>query len=468
MKINKISLLSLSTVFIQSISLVSSLVIGNLFSPSEFGNFSTIMAAVNFILIFLSLRFETALLSANNSIERYKVFVLSILITCLISVMLSLILLVFKLIFHNDFAFFNFSAGIWLFIVVSSFLGSLSLLNLNYYVSRGDTLKYSLHRIFLACTGMLILFFFHEGGIVTLLCSVTAPLLILIIYYSFRFNIIFFLKFLKFKSLTLVFKKYYRFPLFSVPEGLMNYAGSIFIPLLLAKNFGAMYFGYYSMSWKFLTLPVIIGSEIIGTFLTPHFRDNLGSQSMYIPSKIDMILKGIIIFFPLIVFIYLNIEKIVEISFGSKWIELGKVILYGVPFSLIQSIVAPFTVLIGMKDLQKYGFFWNLSLLLARLFVVYLCLRLNLSFYISLIIFYMTGFFFYLVLGIFLLNDYIKHIDFKIKFYIRIFLISIFTCFTLILESRVFGNVLFSISILFIFFLMTDFRKYFIEVEKNS
>ncbi|ENO85217.1 polysaccharide biosynthesis protein [Thauera aminoaromatica S2] len=181
---------------------------------------------------------------------------------------------------------------------------------------------------------------------------------------------------LRFRRIGALIVAYKRFPLYSVPEALFNTAG-IQVPVLVVAAYAVgPEAGYLMLAMRVLGLPMgLIGRSVSQVFLAEAPQKQRDGELSRFTRKATIALAKIG-FFPLITAGVLS-PYLFPYIFGVEWTRAGDLVLWMVPWFLMQFITAPVSVVLHVTGdlaaamyLQFFGFVLRVASVVFAVFFV--------------------------------------------------------------------------------------------------
>lgn len=313
------------TTIAQLIPILLQPVLRRIYTPADFGAFAIYFNVMSVLAVFLTLRYEQAIVIAENDTEATNVLSLAGMFALIFSSLLAILLFIF---FNSvqvllDFPLTHIS---WLyFLPLSAFLFSIYEA-LNYWLIRKKAFKSSaLNKISRRSVegGVQALFGFRHNVFGLFIGDICGNMVNVI---SAVFQI-------KRKSFTMAkvsrskmaaaLKRYSHFPKYNLIPTLLN-AASLAIPLLLInKLFDPVQVGYIDLSRQVLAVPLALISITIGQVLLQRLAQKRNDKlsilfdlkSLFLGLAVTAVLEIIIILF--------FGEFLFGIVFGKSWIISG-------------------------------------------------------------------------------------------------------------------------------------------------
>ena len=355
----------------QAISLLGSLVIARIFSPSEFGLFSLWLGITSVASLLVSGRLELSLLTIPEGTERLKslklVLATIVYFTLLLCILTIITWLFFDLINNQTKTF------IVMFIFVAGLAATMQAWQ-SWVVSEGDYGGVSLSRIAQAVmvTGSQILIGLispsAEGMVLGYSLGIFAALLISlkiksITQINLRPTLAIFHQLMKFWTNN------EKFIVYSLPADLLSAATS-YIPLFFIVYFyGASEGGLFALVIRILGGPI----SLAGTAVLDVFKRNASVSVREVGHCRDVYkttFKLLLIMSLLMIMIVVPFgELFFETAYGDKWRNAGIVALWLLPLFVAKFIASPLSYVFYIVGAQRIDLIWQSSLLLITLLV---------------------------------------------------------------------------------------------------
>ena len=360
------------TTIAQAIPIAISPILTRIYTPEDFGIFAIFLAITLIIGSIANGRYELAIMIPKKDEDAINIFALGFIITTSI----SLLLLVLVLIFQTYFTYLvkNEEIGVWLYFVPISvfFFGIFNILNYfnnrkkNYKdISNANILKsivaaiiqISIGLIQQGATGLI------SGQIISQFFANT-KLLKNIIKDKILIS-----KITKKKIIALA-KRYKNFPKYSMPARLLNIT-SLQVPVfLLGAFFNTAIVGFYSLSYRFINLPMsIIGSSIGQVFFQKSSEiknDKKALKKITLETYKKLFKIGILPFAIITIFG----DYIFAFVFGKDWIVAGEYAQILAIWTLFLFIYSPISNLFATLEKQKDALLFNIIIIFSRILII--------------------------------------------------------------------------------------------------
>lgn len=361
------------TTIAQLISIISSLVISRLYTPSDFGVFTLFISISSIFALLLAGRYELAINLPKSDKEGLNVLGLSFKINIIISIFL--ILLSFITFFVFDYFFEeNTVFKKWLFFIpfVSSFLNIGNIIQ-NWFVRKKHFKLISYSKVInsIVNNGIAILLglmtFGAWGIFLGNLFGVIASILFLtVIFYNYYKKD---LNKINRKEMNIVSKKYIDLPKTNSFQSLIDAFQIQGITYLMAIFFSNTIIGLYAMTLRLLQAPLFF----IITSITQVFYQK--ASEMYNQGKDirplikNTIKKTLVIALPLVVLVMIFGPSVFTFVFGEQWREAGIYARILAPWIFLDFIRIPISqvpIIVGKQKKQLLlSLITNLIVILA-------------------------------------------------------------------------------------------------------
>lgn len=339
----------------QVLTLLALPVLTRLYTPEDFSILAIYMSIVGLVGGVSCLRFEIAIPHPKQDIDALSLLVLALLSNFIFFIILLLLLCFFEnsleQIVSNTVVF----DYLWL-LPVGIFFSSFYNVFQYWAVRKKEFNIVAKSRISQSVTGnsTQILFGLIGGGIFGLLLghilNLSAGIVSFLKY--FFVNIKFIYKNLTLNKILENLKEYQNYPKYSTLEALANNAG-IQLPIILIATFAiGAEAGFLMLATKVMAIPVkFIGSAVAQVFLGSAAEEyRKGTMKKYTVLCIKKIAKiGV---FPLIVICSIA-PLIFPYIFGQQWSRSGDMVIWMLPWFIMQLITSPISLSLNIIGLQK-------------------------------------------------------------------------------------------------------------------
>lgn len=352
-----VSVLVSGTVFAQGVVVLSLPILTRLYSPSEFSIFAVYTSLLGILTVVSCLRFEIAIPISQDDKEAVALVFLALISNTVISILISFVIWFFSteiLLFFNKEAF---AKLIWL-IPIGTFVSGVYIAFQYWATRKRKFTVIAKTRMVQSVSGVSIQVVMGMAGfsviglILGQIVKVSAGLYQLVVGFWQDANK--YLKEIKFEYLKITFRKYDQFPKYSTLEALANSAG-IQLPVILiaALSIGSEA-GYLMLAMQVMMIPMqFIGNAVSQVYLG-HASEKykIGELAQYTKQCIFQLLKiGII---PLTLISVLA-PVIFPYVFGTEWKRAGDMVLWMLPWFIMQLLVSPISMSLSVIGKQRIG-----------------------------------------------------------------------------------------------------------------
>lgn len=331
-------------------------VLTRLFSPAEFGMLAAFTSALTILLAVSSLRYEFALPQVRNKKQAQVLVFLCLGFLLVTSLLVFIFLVVASL---SDFAFLEGVGFIWLLPVGIIFAGAFQVAN--YWAIRekafSNLAKANVSRSLfqaLAQVGMGL----AGVGVLALVLgyvlsqAVGALKILLGAVGNTRLP--------SWRRLRTLAVRHKRFPLFSVPAGVLNVSALHLTPFLLIYLYGASSAGFFSLAQRAMGAPMaFLGMAIANVYLSelPRIKESEPGRlmSFYLRSCRNLFAIGL----PIVALATLALWWGVDLIFGAEWSKAAEFVVYLAPLFLGQFVVAPLSQTLNVLERQDIQLLWD-------------------------------------------------------------------------------------------------------------
>lgn len=361
--------LMIGTVASQALPLLISPVLTRLFSPNEFGLFSLYFSVSMILWVFITGKYDMAIIIPRQDDEANSLTQLAIAITIIISVLLLLPSVLFK----NEIAVLldnpSLKNYIFLLPVSALFLGLYQVFN--YWCNRNEMysqLAWSRFNRSAGTSGWSILLgYIHiTGGLIIgdLLGQIVSTLVLA--YRALKKDIKLFTV-INIKQIKQVALKYNDFPKYNIPSSLLEKVSGQLPTLLFTSFYGLSVVGLFGFSQRIISAPGTVISKATGDVFrqeaSKRFAEHGECGSLFDQAFKKLLLLGIIPF--LIIGLFSPI--IFSLVFGKQWQEAGVYAQLLTPMFYLQFVVSPLSTMFLIAQKQKTDLLMQMGLALGLL-----------------------------------------------------------------------------------------------------
>ncbi len=356
------------TVIAQVIGFLALPLLTRLFTPEAFGEYQIFTTIVAFILVIAVLRYEIAIVSADNDEEAASLGRLCLGINLGLTVLVTLLCLILSLV-HSTVSS-QLGAMLWLLPVAVLLCGLLQIttyLALRFQDFRitarskiTQASSYSLTALVLGWLSshpvglMLADLVGRLGGV---LCYAVRPFARSVVKRTWSPEL---------PRLRQVAYKYRNFPAISLPGALVNTAGSMVTPFLIYRTFDAATAGQYALVDRSFSLPLGLVTQAVSQVFMSSFAASLRSPQGGAPQLFQRIVSAHLKWgsIPMLI-VMLAAPVLFPLLFGQQWRLAGEFCRIMAPLFLVSFMTAPVNMALTLLGRQKLQMAWDVGRLVS-------------------------------------------------------------------------------------------------------
>ena len=373
-------------------------ILTRLFTPEEFGKWDVFMRIIQLVAILFTLRLEMTIVLPKDQKEATKVSLLSLVILSLLS-FLSLIIF---FLFHD---YFNSLIGNpfdswWLILIPLGgfFLGFYNiLLNWNSRFENYKKISKSnvVHSSVSSPLSAVLYFLGLSSALGLILGQIFARVIAVYFLIHNFFSEIKKIKFSEFlNSSKNLIKKYKSFPLFEIPQSLLQRFSNDIIFYFTAFTFGGATVGILSVSEKILAKPLNIISESFKVAFYQRLTIEKNKTTFFLKSVLGMFFFGVL---AVCLIYFIPVDAFKFLLGDNDWVKVGLYIKIISPLVLSRFIFVMASGAIAYKLKNHITLLWRI-LYCVLLIILFSCIKWN-SDEELLLIYSILGALMYLTLG---------------------------------------------------------------------
>jgi len=379
----------------QVLSVLFAPMLSRLFSPEAFGILQLFMSTVILFGVIACLRYDNAIMLPKETKEAVNLLGVAIIFCVLFSIVIAIVLLFWGseilAIFHAE----ELSPYCWLIPLVIFFTGILNALN--YWNSRtrhygrlstaritnyGSMLSYQTITGFYrsATSGNLVLGYSIGTVFSTLVLG----------FQTVRDDFNTFIGFINWSDMWQVLKDYKKFPSVDLWSTLLNNLSWQLPVYLLAFYFDESVVGYYSLSYRVMSLPIMLVGTSIGQVFFQRTSELHAQNKEIKPIVLNVVSQLVALGLMAAILMFLVREDVFILIFGSKWAEAGIYVQILSPWFIILFIASPLSSLFSVFQKQEQLLVLNIFIFLTRFGSLYIG-GVNQNVRLGLFLFSITG-----------------------------------------------------------------------------
>ena len=358
-----------SNTIAQVISILASIVLARLYSPAEMGIYSTYFSILAVLTVISTLQYESAIVLSEDERDASNVTALCILVLLGLAAVCAVLITPLRAVFASLLK--EEELGLWLLLMpVSLIITGLTNIFTFTSIRKNNMLIVAVTTLLAGLLGAVFQIFFgldsfHVFGGMILGHITGRGIATLILFFQCK------------KSRVLTEKadrsgikdmavRYKRFPLYLVPSVFLDNLGSSAPNLLLSGFFGSTVAGYYSLSYRLLSMPITVIGTSLGQAFLPKAVEAKSEGKL--PQSAENIFAALLrIGTTPILLVALVAPELISIVFGEEWYASGEYVQWLCPWLLFLFLYSPLSNLFIVIEKQKQFMFFNGAVLVVRL-----------------------------------------------------------------------------------------------------
>lgn len=346
----------------QLIPFAASPLLGRIYSPELFSVLALFLSTVNILDVFATLKYDLAVVVAENDDDASGTFWLCVVINTVLS---ALVLLLMPAVARLLPGFAGQDGG-WLYLVPFSVLFTSLFSTLSYYNLRLGRYKRitqaNIVRSVAAAALQIGLGLLGFGAYGLMLGQTGAYLAgcVMLLYDARRY-----LPRPHRGLLRACAKRHREFPIYTLPGTLANTLSYNLISYFLKAFFVPAQLGYYSLVNQVLSAPLTVISGAVGNVFLKRSADDANANTLGVKT-FDAITRTL--FFlsvPIFAVLYFFASPLLRFFLGEQWAAAGDIVRVLTPMFLVRFVVTPVTGSAIVAGRQGASMVWQLSLLAA-------------------------------------------------------------------------------------------------------
>jgi O-antigen/teichoic acid export membrane protein len=365
--------LSIGNAIAQVITIALVPIITRIYTPEDYGLFAIYLSITMILHPLSTLDFHRAMMLTNKKNDAANLLGLSYLLTLFFSIIIAV-----SSVFINLFAFLpkswianGFSAYLW-FVPLGVLVQGYTLSS-NFWALKSKMFgSMAIARITEAVTDRSFVlgmgFFSHLGAFGLIAGRILGPFFALcyLLHRSIIHEIKYMWRYLSFKKMIQLSRRYREFHLFSTLSMLVARLANEMPLLLLAFFFSSTVTGWYSLAMRVISMPMMfIGDAISKAFLQSATEDSAKGSNLS-RNTVKLFSSLIYISLPPVLILFFFGDSLFNFVFGSEWGEAGTFAQILSLSFLFTFMYHPLSVLFDAYEKQKQRLMFILSLLLLR------------------------------------------------------------------------------------------------------
>ena len=374
------------TTIAQAIPIAISPILTRIYTPEDFGLFALYISVASLLSVIATGRYELAIMLPRKEDEARHLLFLSL----LISFIISLTALLFITLFNQQITMLLGAPEVsnWLYLIPLSVLLTGIYQSLNYWSNRNKAYhRLAKNRVVQSSTtafGNLSLGFsgMGSGGLIS--SSILGQgVATLFLSRSISKEVSpFFSKIKKIRLLALL-RRYKKFPLFNLPNALIDGVRLSGINILIANLFTVAMLGQFSFAWKMLQLPISLLGKSLSQVFFQKIADTPRGALHHLVQK--FLIRSVFLALPLFLGIYFFATDIFTFVFGKDWKVSGEIASILAPWLYFNFLSAPLSNVLIVLNRQEVILMVSIVYMLIPLLLLGLMTQSDLLYILQLI-----------------------------------------------------------------------------------
>ena len=366
--LKSVGILAGGTAFAQALGILVLPIITRLYTPEEFALFAVYTSILGILSVAVCLRFEIAIPLPEKDEDALSLFILAILSNIVITVLITIAIFFFQESIFSVIQQPQLKPFMWLIPIGVFFAGFYNALQ--YWTTRKkqfSTIAQTRMTQSVASSAVQIGAGYLSFGAIGLLFGqvVNFSAGVFRLFVGFREETKYLFSKLSIAQIKDNWKKYDKFPKYSTFESLANVAAIQLPVIIIAAVAIGPEAGYLMLAMKVIAMPMGLVGGAIGQVYLAHAPEyySRGELKQYTTQTIKKIAK--ITIFPLIL-IGIIAPFIFPLVFGDGWAKAGYMLLWMVPWFIMQILSSPVSMSLHVTGNQKTALILQVMGLLLR------------------------------------------------------------------------------------------------------
>lgn len=368
-----ITQLTFGSLIAQLITVLVSPISTRLYTPEQLGIYTLIITVSAMFGPVLAGKYDMAIVSAEDENEVNNLIVGSTYISILF---ILLITIGYHFYLNSKPEILN-EVGLFAYLLIGILCLSAAVNILNYYNNRYKEYKL-ISSVYVVRTSFqnlgLVLFGFLRFGAIGLLLSQLLGSFAGLKKQSKRlYNNRSQFKEVNFKEVKNVLVKYKKQPLYAMPAHFINSTSYSILNFFITGLFGLSSFGYYSMSYRILGLPLSLVSMNVSKVFFQRASDEKHNKGTYNKTLIEITLFLLCLAIPMVLILVFLAPKLFELVFGDGWYVAGRYAQLLAPMYGVRFIVSALTPALVISGEQKLEVLIQSLFIICSIFSYFIC-----------------------------------------------------------------------------------------------
>ena len=323
-----------ANVFAQAVGLLVYPVLTRLYSPEDFGLFALFSSLASTIALIGTANYQNAIILPKS--DKHAIGIFHVGLGCIIATTLFVILTIpFGSKIANLFNEPRLTSWYWELPIYVFVLGLWSLIT-NWYIRKkhfSGTATYQISQSFTNIAGKIGFGYYHPsaGGLISASVIGTTLSLLLNILHNWKKSLSHLLR-IDSATTVSVAKEYRNFPLYSLPQTLINQISCQMPVWLLLPAFGAVYIGWWNMALMLAVTPLSFISKALYQVFYASMTEKVHQKTSFRKFYHQFIGGSYLLILPLFTILWFILPSLTEWLLGNEWRITGEYIRWLLPW----------------------------------------------------------------------------------------------------------------------------------------
>lgn len=378
--------LSSSSGLMMFLPLVITPILSRLYSPEDYGEWGVFSSVLYILTAFLFLSYENAIVKSNDNSEIPNLLALCFVISTIIIIMVVIVFLLGKAL---EIKFFIKYPSVYLLVILLIATSLHTICNnlgnrekIYGHMAISGIINGSMQASMRILLGIIPIFAYGliVGNVFAQIISTLYLMRHLVSFFKLSYYKT--VKFEKLKNIAIVYKK---FPLYDAPARLIEFSIANLALIILTYYWSREEIGCYSMIIQFVLMPIsVIGSAMANVYYREISESINDKKKLALSTSRAAKITFTISLLPLL-FLTLGGDKLLVAFLGDKWVDVGKMSLCLVIFSVPVVLSEPLLPIFRSMDKQELRFKMNCLCLFLSMGGLIVASELSNNIYIALI-----------------------------------------------------------------------------------
>ncbi len=337
-------------------------ILSRLYSPEQFGEFGIFLSIIGIMAVFMSGKFELAIINEPKFNRRIALATLAIMTSIIL--MLLLVLLYIFLVSINIFEFISVTPNI-LFLLCLGLLATVMHDSLmNFRISQEMVLpiaRAKVARVTATSLVQVLCYFLESSKIGLLVGEVAGRIMAIFTVHDFNYTKMTKLRISrKIAYLKLVAKRNLEYPFKIAPSWTLNNASTLLLPVFLGWQFGLAVSGGFFLMYKIFSLPETAIVQSVNQSYMVELKRHIGKPKKQL--EIFQKTARTLFFLSLVIYFFLGLAFYFGVGFflGYDWERYALFGILMIPYFIAQFTMSSLYVSLNILGQHSYQVMWDI------------------------------------------------------------------------------------------------------------